>query len=98
MSRLEEEFAIQLRAMKVPFTREVRFCDRRYRFDFLLADKLAVEISGGIWVKSGHTTGKGLQRDADKLYEALLAGYRVLVLTSDDVRSGAGIDKVLSLL
>ena len=99
MSRLEEDFAVQLRAMKVPFTREVRVCkERRYRLDFVLPGKLAVEVNGGSWVKSGHSTGKGLQRDADKGYECLKAGFRLLTLTSDDVRSGAGIDKVLSLL
>jgi len=99
MSQLEEAFAFQLKAYKIPYTREVRVCkERRYRLDFVLPGKLAVEVNGGSWVKSGHSTGTGLQRDADKGYECLRAGYRLLTLTGDDVRSGAGIDKVLSLL
>ena len=99
MSRLEEDFALQLRAYHIKFEREVRVCkERRYRLDFVLPGKLAVEVNGGTWVKSGHSTGTGIQRDCDKAYEALKAGFRLLPLTGDDIRSGAGIDKVLSLL
>ena len=103
MSQLEESFAFQLKAYKIPYVREVQFArPRRFRFDFVIPENrvgaLAVEINGGQWVKSGHSTGKGLQRDADKAYEALKHGYRLLTLTGDDVQSGTGIDKVLSLL
>ena len=101
MSQLEDSFAFQLRAYKIKYEREVRVCkERRYRIDFVLPGNLGVEINGGTWAKgnSGHSSGKGLQRDADKGYEALKAGYRLLTLTGDDVRSGEGIQKVIHLL
>ena len=91
---------MQLRAYKIPFSREVRVCkERRFRLDFVLPGKLAVEVQGSTWkANTGHSSGSGIQRDCDKAYEALKAGFRLLPLTGDDVRSGAGIDKVLSLL
>lgn len=46
------------------------FAERpRMHIDFTLASnpKIAVECDGGQWQVSGHSSGKGLQRDAEKL-------------------------------
>ena len=47
-----------------PFTER-----KRMHLDFTLArnPKIAVEIDGGQWQKSGHSSGTGLKRDAEKL-------------------------------
>lgn len=98
MSALENLFAFQLKACRLKFEREVKLvAGRRYRWDFVVGD-LAIEINGGQWIKSGHSTGIGLGRDADKLYEAVKAGYRPLVLTGDLVKSGVGVKRVLELM
>jgi very-short-patch-repair endonuclease len=70
----EIDFATQYKAIP----------NRRYRFDFAHLDsKVAIEIQGGIWVKSGHTTGKGLQNSYAKLNLASYHGWKVFQLSSD---------------
>lgn len=63
---------------------EYQFADgRRYRFDFAnIERKVAVEVNGGQWAKSGHTSGKGVQRDAEKLNLAQSLDWTVFVLTT----------------
>jgi very-short-patch-repair endonuclease len=58
--------------------------NRRYRFDFAHVDsKVAIEIQGGIWIKSGHTTGQGLQSSYAKLNLASYHDWMVFQLSSD---------------
>lgn len=55
--------------------------DRRYRFDYVhLETRIAIEINGGRWVKSGHSSGTGLLRDYEKNNLALLNGWVVFYL------------------
>ncbi len=56
-SALEELFAFQCKALKLPAPcREIVFCERKWRLDFAWPDiKLAVEIEGGIWTNGRHT-------------------------------------------
>lgn len=74
--------------------------DRRYRFDFANVDRMiAVEVNGGQWTKSGHSTGRGLQRDAEKLNLAQSLGWTVYVLTTSMLhkREAAGhVGKIMS--
>lgn len=57
---------------------------RRFRFDYAhLTSKVAVEINGGIWGISGHSSGTGLQRDYEKINLAQSLGYAVFQLSSD---------------
>jgi hypothetical protein len=42
---------------------------------------VAVEIQGGQWVKSGHSSGGGLERDAIKAFLAFLDGWVVVSMT-----------------
>ena len=98
MSRLEEAFALQLRAYKIPYEREKRFAPpRRFRFDFLVG-KLAIELQGGVYSQGAHSRGKGQERDFEKNYLALLEGYKVLYVSGDQVRSGEAIEWVKSLI
>lgn len=45
------------------------------------AAAVALEIQGGQWVKSGHSSGSGLERDAIKGLLAQLDGWALVALT-----------------
>jgi very-short-patch-repair endonuclease len=67
---------------------------RRFRADFAWPEqRLLVEVQGGIWTrgKASHSSGAGVSRDAEKLNTATLAGWRVLQVTSDHIRSGDAV-------
>lgn len=100
MSSLEDLFAFQVRAVKLPRPeRELRFCeDRRWRMDFAWPrERIAVEIQGGIWTSGRHVTGIGAERDMEKHNAAVLAGWTLLYLSPGMVRSGEGL-RALQLL
>ncbi len=94
MSALEEHFALQVKAARLPeMIREYRFAKpRRWRFDFAYPEaKLAVEIEGGIWNGGRHTRGKGFEADAEKYNSAVLLGWKVLRFTGDMVGRGIAL-------
>ena len=89
MSELEREFAdlwVELYPT-IDLHHEHQFIPpRRFRFDFAhLPTKTAIELQGGIWVKSGHNTGTGLLRDYKKLNLATSMGWRVFMLAREMV-------------
>ena len=91
MSELEEEFAQQLRLAKIPFLREVKpIPGRKFRWDFQIKD-LLVEVQGGIWGKGGHSTGKGITRDMEKLNLGTLAGYHQMHFGAEHIKSGQAL-------
>lgn len=51
---------------------------------------LLVEVQGGVWAKgaSGHSSGKGIVRDATKFNLATMRGHRVLICPSNMIWSG----------
>ena len=64
---------------------------RRFAWDFVWPgeDRLALEVNGGNWLKKGaHSTGTGLDRDAEKMAIAAIHGYRTLIATTTQVRIG----------
>ncbi len=93
MSDLEEHLAFELRALKIPFEREVRLIPgRRFRFDFVFPEhKLAVEVDGGEYVQGRHQRPGGFRRDSEKFSLAAIHGYRVMRLTGSMVESGEGL-------
>lgn len=73
--------------------------DRKWRFDFAnVADQVAVEVNGGQWQKSGHSSGAGLRRDAEKLNAAQLLGWKVYVFTTDMLHKRVAADNVRRLI
>lgn len=93
MSKLEETFAYQLRLAGIDYKREYRaIVGRKYRFDFAVMDhKILIEIQGGIWGPGGHSTGKGIMRDQEKLNLAQLNGWRIFQISSEHIKSGLGL-------
>lgn len=102
MSALEEQFALQLRALEIPFAREYRFAPpRKWRLDFIFQNaksKLAVEIDGGEWVTGRHNRGVGITSDCTKYAEAMLLGWRILRVTGGMVKSGSALKYLERLL
>lgn len=84
----EEILALQLRGLG--FEREFKFHpERRWKFDFALpAQKLAVEIEGGIYSNGRHTRPEGFAADMEKYNAAAMMGWRVLRYTTEMVKSG----------
>lgn len=57
---------------------------RRWRFDYAWpAQKIAVEIDGGVWNTGRHTRGTGFIEDQRKRNAAAILGWRVLHYTPD---------------
>ena len=101
MSGLEEilEQHINLSGLPRP-AREFRFHPRRrWRFDFAWPLKrIAVEVDGGIHCRGRHVRGSGFERDAEKRNAAVMAGWRVLHFTPRQVRSGAAVRAIETLM
>jgi hypothetical protein len=72
---------------------------RKWRFDLAWPDRsLAVEIDGAVWTGGRHTRGAGVEKDTEKYAEALLAGWRVLRVTTGQVKSGQALTWLEQLL
>ncbi|GLQ72892.1 hypothetical protein [Vibrio penaeicida] len=101
MSRLEAEFALQIRALKLPVPEtEFRFHPvRQWRFDFAWSlQKFAVEIEGGGWNHGRHTRGKGFSDDLKKYSEAMRLGWQVYRCDAALIKSGEAIQVVRAML
>jgi hypothetical protein len=56
---------------------------RRFRADYAhLPSKVLIEINGGTWVKNGHSSGSGIERDYTKSNLCILHGYVTFQLSS----------------
>lgn len=95
MSELENNLAIQIRALKLPAPeREYRFAPPlRFRFDFAWVEQmLAAEVQGGTWTNGRHSRGVGYHQDCYKANIATLAGWRVFRFTAEMVKDGTAIE------
>jgi hypothetical protein len=59
---------------------------------------VAVEVVGGVWIKSGHTTGSGINRDCLKMSMAAAVGWRVLPVTREMIEDGTAIELIAQAL
>lgn len=100
-STIEESLAFQIRAVKLPEpAREHRFhAERKWRFDFAwIAEKVAAECEGAIYVNGRHTRGSGFEKDCEKYNAATLAGWRVFKFTPRMVKEGEALKCLTEVL
>jgi very-short-patch-repair endonuclease len=100
-SNLEDTLSWQIKLVGLPPPeREFRFdAKRRWRLDFAWPEqRMAVEVDGGMWVRGAHTRGRRIAQDHEKRNHLTLAGWRVLVFTGDQVKSGKAVNGIQSLL
>jgi len=103
MSGAEEALAFQLKAAGIHYEREYRFAPpRRWRFDFVVGPKpdsnfrfrcVGVEVEGGAW-NGGHRRGTEADKDCEKSNAAVMAGWRVLRFTPNQVESGVALKTI----
>ena len=100
-SELESSLLLQLRECGVPEPiREYTFHPkRRWRFDMAWPDRmLAVEVEGGTYAHSRHTSGPGFHRDCEKYNTATLHGWRVIRFDCRMVNNGEAASLIQALL
>ena len=62
---------------------------RRWRYDFAWpVYRVACEVQGGTWTQGGHVRGLQFARDREKMAEAQIAGWIVVEVTPNMMRSG----------
>lgn len=86
--------------LPVPQT-EVRFHPtRKWRADYLwpAPHMLICEVDGGVFIQGRHSRGVGVEKDMEKVAEALALGYRVLKVTPKHVKDGRALDWIGRLL
>jgi len=101
MSGLESVLLADIAAAGLPTPeREYRFHNERlWRFDFAYPLQfLAIEVEGGTWQKSRHTSGEGFQKDCEKYNTAALMGWTVLRFTTTMINSGEAIKTIREAL
>lgn len=101
MSDLERSLLFYIRACKLPRP-ELQYRivpDRKFRWDMAWpAQRVAVEVQGGIWTGGKHTRGVGLMRDMEKNNLAVLNGWVVLFVSADHIESGSATDWIRDAL
>lgn len=94
VSKPEALLSLQLRATKIepPATEYMFHPERRWRFDFAWPSRrIAVEIEGGIATGGRHVRPAGFREDTVKYNEATLAGWHLLRVLPEDVKSGRAL-------
>ena len=74
---------------------------RKFAFDRAWPDVIppvAVDVQGAIYVRGGHSTGVGIERDTEKACLATLAGWRYLPVTEKQIKSGAAVAWIAAAL
>ena len=92
---------MQIKAVGLPAPeREYKFHPtRKWRFDFAWPEKkLAVEIQGGLYVNGGHNRGAAMEKEYEKLGEAMKMGWNVYQCGPNMVKRGDAIQTIEVLL
>lgn len=95
------DLAVQCRAMGLPGPQtEWRFDpERRWRLDYAWPEHmLAVEVEGGAWIGGRHTRPIGYMADIEKYNAAVLAGWRLLRFTPQQIEDGTALTAVKQAL
>jgi very-short-patch-repair endonuclease len=97
-ARFEDLLAFQMKSLglpeparQYPFAQSVK---REFLADFAWTQySLLLEVNGGIWRKGGgaHSHPSNIERDIEKQQFAVLLGFYVLPVTTDEVTSGKAV-------
>jgi hypothetical protein len=94
--------AAACRAMGLPVPLcEVQFHPtRRWRLDYLFADKVALEVEGGVFRSGGsrHTRGAGFRADLEKYAELACAGIWLIRCLPEQLEDGTALAWVQRVL
>lgn len=68
---------------------------RRFEFDRVWRDqRVCVEVQGATFVKGGHSSGVGIERDCEKACLAAIHGWRYLPVTKQMIESGRAVELI----
>lgn len=101
MSELEDLllFHIKVSGLPEPVREYVFLPGRKFRADMAYVEKkLLIEVQGGIYTKSAHNTGQGLERDYTKYNLANLCGWRVLQFSRSMIEDGTAVELIKTCL
>ena len=93
--RIPSEESLLLAAQLAPlgFVPEHRFCERRWRFDQAhVGLKIALELEGAVWTNGRHVRPQGFLNDIEKYNRASMAGWMVVRVVPDQVKSGDALE------
>ena len=82
------------------YVREHRFHEtRKWRLDFAWpAQRLAVEVEGGVWIGGRHNRGTGFMADCEKYNELACLGWRLVRVTPGHFKTGQAVEWVTRAL
>jgi len=92
MTKGELALAVQFRNAGIEYDYDHKFApDRRWKFDFLLAGGVVLEVEGAVWAKGRHTRGSGFVKDLEKYNTATMMGFRLFRVTTEDAENGSAL-------
>ena len=72
---------------------------RKFAFDRVYrAEKVAIEVQGGVHARMGHSTGVGIERDCEKLSLAAAHGWRCIPVTEKMIKDGRAVQWIAAAL
>lgn len=72
---------------------------RKWRFDYAwIAQRVALEVEGGVWTRGRHTRSAGFLADCEKYNEAAARGWLVLRTTPTLLATRATLDLIARAL
>lgn len=73
--------------------------DRKFEFDRVWRDqRVCVEVQGATFVKGGHSSGTGIERDAVKACLAAIHGWKYLPVTKHMIKDGRAVALIAQAL
>jgi hypothetical protein len=88
-------FMLEAEGLPTPVLEHRFAAPRRWRFDFAWpAQHLALEVEGGSWTGGRHVRPAGFAADCEKYAHAVLLGWRVIRVTSDQLKDGRALSWV----
>ena len=96
----EATLAQALKALKIAFIQEYRFCpSRKWRADFHISGtNVLIEVEGGVRSQGRHVRPQGYINDTQKYNEAAKMGFVVLRFDTETVSRGTAINEIEAYL